>query len=264
MLLILYALIGVAGLGILFGIGLSLASRFLAVQKNEKVELIEKALPQVNCGACGFAGCAAYAEAVASGNVEINLCTPGGAETLKAIAHIMSVDAPEIGEKKVTQVHCKGGRGTAEYSFEYSGVKDCNALFLIGGGNKVCKYGCLGLGSCIKVCPVDAISYDDIGLVVVDKDVCISCGKCIDVCPTKVMRWIPYSADYIVACNSNDKGPVTKRACKVGCIGCKICEKKSPEGGYVITDFLSVIDYSQTGDRNEGAEKCPPKCIIKN
>ncbi len=130
-------------------------------------------------------------------------------------------------------------------------------------GEKVCKYGCLGYGSCIDVCPVDAIDYDEEGLVWVDKDKCIACGKCIDVCPTGVIKMIPYSADYIVACNSNDKGAVARKACKVGCIGCKMCDKQSPEGGYVIENFLASIDYSKDGDRAAGAEKCPAKCIKK-
>ncbi|RPJ04021.1 MAG: RnfABCDGE type electron transport complex subunit B [Spirochaetaceae bacterium] len=258
------AVASVASLGIVFGILLSIAARFFAVQKDQRLEAIEKILPQVNCGACGFAGCASYAAALVGGETAITLCTPGGAEVAHKIADILELEKPVLGEKKITQVHCKGGKGTAQYTCEYSGVKDCNALFLLGGGNKACKYGCLGMGSCIKVCPVDAIDYDHTGLVVVNKKKCIGCGKCIEVCPTKVMKFIPKKADYIVACNSKDSGPATKKTCSVGCIGCKICEKKSPEGGFVVTDYLSVIDYSKTGERGEAADKCPPKCIIRN
>ena len=95
-----------------------------------------------------------------------------------------------------------------------------------------------------------------------DKDVCISCGKCIEVCPTDVMKWVPYDADYIVACNNTEPAKLVRKYCKVGCIACKICEKKSPEGGFVVENDLSTIDYSITGDRSAAAEKCPPKCII--
>jgi ferredoxin len=76
------------------------------------------------------------------------------------------------------------------------------------------------------------------------------------------MQWIPYDADYIVACNSKDKGKKVRKICSVGCIACKVCEKKSPEGGYKVEDFLSRIDYQATGDRSAGAAACPTKCII--
>ena len=98
----------------------------------------------------------------------------------------------------------------------------------------------------------------------IDKDKCISCGKCVDVCPTGVMQWLPYNADRFVACNSTDKGPVVRKYCKVGCIGCKICAKKSPEGGFVIENFLARVDFEQTGEREQAAAACPTKCIIEN
>ena len=78
------------------------------------------------------------------------------------------------------------------------------------------------------------------------------------------MKMIPYEADYIVACNSNDKGAVTKKNCSVGCIGCKLCEKKSPDGGFIVEDYLARIDYTATGERLNAAQVCPPKCIILN
>ena len=141
-------------------------------------------------------------------------------------------------------------------------IKDCNAAFAMFQGYKACKYGCLGFGSCMKVCPAGAISKASNGLVEVDKDKCISCGACVKVCPTKAMKLIPYSASHIVACNSHDKGPAVKKACKVGCIGCKMCEKKSPEGGFVVDKFLASIDYTKTGDRTAACEGCPSKCIV--
>jgi Fe-S-cluster-containing hydrogenase component 2 len=119
------------------------------------------------------------------------------------------------------------------------------------------------MGSCIRVCPVDAISYRENGLVWVDKDICISCERCIKVCPTGVMQWIPYDADYMVICNSKDKGAAVRKYCEVGCIACKLCEKKSPEGGYKVEDNLSRIDYSAEGEREEGMKACPTNCIIE-
>mgnify|MGYP006272349245 CR=1 FL=1 len=260
---IIYALIVVGLLGAFFGIGLAFASNALAVKKDERVEKVEEALPGLNCGACGYAGCSAYADAIVNQDEELTLCGPGGTEAAQAIAKIMGQEIDLSAEKMVAQVHCRGGQDVTTYEFDYQGLQDCNALHILYGGDKVCKEGCLGLGSCIRVCPVDAIDYDEEGKVWVDKDVCISCGKCIDICPTGVMKWVPYSADYIVACNNTDLGKNTRKYCKVGCIACKLCEKKSPEGGYVIENNLSHIDYSYTGDRSAGAEKCPTNCIIR-
>ena len=261
---IFYAFISVASLGAVFGIGLAIAAKYLHVKKDEKLISLEEIMPGYNCGACGYAGCSSYAEAIFDGSAEnLTLCAPGAAETAHKIADIMGVTVEVPKEKMVAQVHCRGGKENSAAAFDYRGIKDCNAASIYFNGEKVCKYGCLGYGSCINVCPVDAISYDEEGLVWVDKDKCIACGKCIDVCPSHVIKMIPYSADYIVACNSNDKGAVVRKACKVGCIGCKMCDKQSPEGGYVIENFLASIDYSKDGDRSAGAEKCPAKCIKK-
>ncbi|MBN2439690.1 MAG: RnfABCDGE type electron transport complex subunit B [Spirochaetales bacterium] len=261
---ILAALLTVGGLGILFGIGLAFASKVLEVKKDERVSRLEEILPSLNCGACGFAGCVSYAEAIVGADAALTLCTAGGAATAEELAAVMGVKVEVSMDKKVTQVHCRGGKTKATYEFIYEGIHDCNALYPLYGGNKVCKHGCLGLGSCIRVCPVDAIDYDDEGLVWVDKDKCISCGNCITVCPTGVMQFIPYNADVLVACNSTDKGAQVKKACKVGCIGCKICEKKSPEGGFIIESFLAKIDYNAQGERENALLKCPQKCIIRN
>lgn len=259
---ILYAFLVVGLLGALLGIGLGFASQRLAVRKDTRIAEIEAALPGLNCGACGFAGCASYAEAVAGGETSLTKCSPGGADVAAELGRIMGVEVDVGGPREVAQVHCRGGRDVSEYSFQYDGLQDCNALYLLYGGDKICKSSCLGLGTCIRVCPVHAIDYDNEGKVWVDRDQCISCGKCIEVCPTGVMQWVPYDADYIVACNNTDPPKLVRKYCKVGCIACKICEKKSPDGGFVVENNLSTIDYSATGDRTAAAEKCPPGCII--
>ncbi|WP_020612807.1 RnfABCDGE type electron transport complex subunit B [Sediminispirochaeta bajacaliforniensis] len=260
---ILYAFLVVGILGGVLGAALVVASKFFSVSKDERIQQVEDALPGANCGSCGYAGCAAYAEAIAAGEAPLTLCGPGGAEAASKIAEIMGQEVEISDRKMVAQVHCRGTKETTSYLYAYRGLKDCNAVHALFQGDKECKYGCLGLGSCMKVCPVDAISYDSGGRVVVDKDACISCGNCIEVCPTGVMQFVPYEADYIVACNSKDKGAAVRKYCSVGCIGCKICEKKSPEGGFKVEDFLSSIDYDKMGDRSEAAKGCPPKCIVR-
>ena len=261
---LLNAFLTLTGLGLFSGLFLAVSSLFFAIRKDEMLEAMETALPGLNCGACGFAGCSAYAEALVSGKASLDLCTPGGDKVVQNISEIMGVEYnPSSTERMALQVHCRG-QNKSEVAFEYSGIADCNALYAFYRGNKICKYGCLGLGSCIRVCSVGAIGYDNEGCVWVNKDKCISCGKCVEVCPTEAMRWVPYSADYLVACNSEDKGSKVRKYCSVGCIGCKICEKKSPEGGYRIENSLSRIDYKMKGDREAGANACTKHSIVKN
>jgi electron transport complex protein RnfB len=162
------------------------------------------------------------------------------------------------------QVHCKGGEGKAKYVFLYRGLDDCTALYQLFKGNKLCKYACLEMGSCVRVCPTGAIHRDPGGTMVVDPAVCTDCGLCSSVCPTGVLRYIPRSADYYVACNSVDEGTTTLANCAVGCTGCRICERRSVEGGFFIERHLARINYSRQGERHHAAEDCPTKCIVKH
>ena len=261
---ILYAFFAVAFLGGALGLGLAFAAKKLAIEKDERIIAVEAALPGANCGACGFAGCAAYAEAIVMEGAAIGLCPPGGQESANAVSEIMGVSSDFSATKMVAKVHCYGNNEVSSKDFTYRGITDCNSAHILFQGDKSCKFGCLALGSCIKVCPVNAITKNEKGMIEVDKEVCISCGKCVTICPTGVMKMIPYDADYFIACNSKDKGAVVKKSCKVGCIGCKICEKKFPEAGFIVTDFLSEIDYTHKGiDRDGAAEACPVHCIVK-
>lgn len=259
---IVFSVLSVGVLGGLFGVGLAFASRLLAVHKDKRVEEVTEALPGLNCGACGYPGCEGYAEAIVESDEVLDLCKPGGPDTMQTLGAIMGVEVASGGERLVARVHCRGGRDEAKRRFDYDGIEDCNAAVQLYGGGKVCPFGCLGLGSCIKVCPVDAISKTSNGLVRVDPDLCISCGKCVEICPTGVMQMVPADADRIVACNSTDKGGVVRKYCTVGCIGCKRCAKESPDGGFVIEDFLARIDYKKTGDRSAAEHACPTHCIV--
>ena len=260
---ILYAFLIIASLGLALGVALAVAAKKFAVTKDARAEQILTVLPGANCGACGYPGCAGYATALSKGNAENGLCSPGGAKTTKLVASILGVESSGTSEKMVAFVHCKGHAGVSAQDFEYEGLTDCNAAHLLFKGEASCKYGCHHLGSCISVCPTSAIYKDDIGNVVVDPELCIGCKKCTLVCPTQVIKMIPYRGSHVVACNNHDKGAIVRKICSVGCIACKICEKKYPASGCVVTDNLSVIDYSKPSDEIEGAAAaCPTKCII--
>ena len=260
---ILFAFLIIATLGLALGVSLAIAARKFAVEKDERAEQILIVLPGANCGACGFPGCAGYADALSKGSAENGLCSPGGAKTTALVASILGVESASTSEKMVAFVHCKGNPAVSTQDYEYMGVADCNAAHLLFKGESACKSGCHHLGSCIEVCPTDAIYKDEIGNIVVNPELCIGCKKCTLVCPTNVIKMIPYRGSHAVACNNHDKGGVVRKICSVGCIACKICEKKYPASGCVVTDNLSVIDYSLPSDEIEGAAlACPTKCII--
>ena len=263
---ILFAFLSTSAFAALLGFGLAVASRRLRVEKDKKVEDLTAALPGLNCGACGYAGCEAYAEALASGSDEdVGKCSPGGADALAGIGEILGLEVDTEKTRMVARLACAGGDGVAVRDFQYVGYQDCEAAKVHFDGSKGCKSGCLGLGSCVKSCPVDAISYTDNGLVHVDEDTCIGCEVCVTVCPTGVMKMVPAESEWFVACNSNDKAKATKTVCKAGCIGCRICERKFPEAGFIVTDNLSVVDYTVPDgeQRAAAAAACPPKCIIR-
>ena len=150
----------VAGIGLLIGLILSIASIIMAVPKDEKAEAILEALPGANCGACGFSGCSGYADALAKGKAEPGLCAPGGLNCTKAISEILGVETGNV-EPKVAVVKCMGSLDHTTYKAEYSGIMSCAAAMKIGGGLTACSYGCMGLGDCEAACPYDAIHVNN-------------------------------------------------------------------------------------------------------
>ena len=59
---ILLSIISLAGMGIFFGAVLAVLGKKLKVETDPLVEKVEKILPGINCGACGFDGCRKFAE----------------------------------------------------------------------------------------------------------------------------------------------------------------------------------------------------------
>ena len=252
------ALIG--GVGIFVGLFLGVAAIAFKVKVDEKEEAVLAALPGNNCGGCGFPGCAGLATAIAKGEAEVNACPVGGDVVGKKIASIMGVESKET-VRMTAYVHCSGDCDKTHADYDYTGIEDCRMLsFVPNGGPKSCNYGCLGFGTCAKVCPFDAIHVVN-GLAVVDKEKCKACGKCIAVCPKNLISLEPYNAKHIVACSSKDKGPVTIKACTVGCIGCGICVKNCPAGAVSVEDFHAIIDQEKCTGCGVCAEKCPKHII---
>ena len=253
------ALMGV--LGVVLGGVIGVFVKIFKVEKETRAELALELLPGANCGGCGKAGCADFARALAAGEVAPGHCPVSSSEQRSAIAIALGIDAGFV-ERKQAVVTCRANLGAEEMN--YNGVQECNAANLVAGGPTTCRYGCLGLGSCARICPFGAIEI--IGRVaVVHPELCTGCGKCIEVCPRHVIKMVPADADIHVYCNSPDKGIVKREYCKAACIGCRKCSRAFP-GKFKFDGFLAVIDYDNSKSlSSEDIEKCdcPANCIMK-
>lgn len=245
--------------GVLAGVLLTIASKVFYVKVDERIEKIGEALPQANCGACGYAGCADYADAIISNNAPTNLCRPGGTDSANKIAEILGISASDV-IPMTAVVHCNGDCNATEQHFDFNGIQSCKAVKRFYGGNGMCKYGCIGLGDCMNVCEYNAIKIKD-GLAKVNPSLCQACGQCVNVCPNNLISIKPKSNTVDVLCSSADNGKSTKFACSNGCIGCKICEKKCPNGAIKVENFHAIIDYDKCTSCGLCKSACPIKAI---
>ncbi|MEZ4396230.1 MAG: RnfABCDGE type electron transport complex subunit B [Candidatus Krumholzibacteriia bacterium] len=231
-----------AGLGLLSGLGLGLAARVFAVERDPRQERIADLLPGANCGGCGLAGCADFAGAVVAGKAAVDGCPVGGAETARAVAALMGEALVER-ERRVALIHCQGGDDIAVRKYRYNGVASCAAAAALAAGPKRCEQGCVGLADCQDACGFQAIEILPTGIARVIPERCTACGRCVDACPQGLIELVPASARVHVLCASTARGGEARKACSAACIGCKKCEKAAPES-FAVTDFLARLDYA--------------------
>jgi Na+-translocating ferredoxin:NAD+ oxidoreductase RNF subunit RnfB len=257
---ILYAVIALGGLGILFGLVLGVADKKFSVEVDDRVSAVRAAVAGANCGACGYAGCDAYAEAVVRGDAKANACTPGGTKTAKAIAEIMGVNA-EAQEPMVARVRCQGTCERVSPRYDYTGVPNCRAASGISGGPNACEFGCVGFGECVSVCAFDAIHMID-GIAVVDDDACTGCGMCVEVCPRSIIKMMPTDQTVVVMCRNEAIGRIAKNQCKTACIACKRCEKACPSESIKVVNGVAIIDETTCTRCGACVPVCPMHCIV--
>lgn len=161
------AVLSMSGLALAAGVGLGFAAKKFHVQGDPLADKLEEVLPASNCGNCGFPGCRAYAEALAAsagdGSIGINICSPGGSQTIKAIAEILGVEPVAAAED----------------------VGPCVAF--------VDEVRCIGCTACIKACPVDAIVGANKQSHTVIADWCTDCKACVEPCPVDCISMVPLS-----------------------------------------------------------------------
>ncbi len=258
---VLTAALCTACVGIFVGLFLGAAGIIFKVKVDEREEKVLDALPGNNCGGCGYPGCSGLAAAIVKGEAPVSGCPVGGSEVAEKVAKIMGTEAGGS-VKQVAFVACMGDCEKAKENYEYVGPKDCRVVdFTPGGGPKACREGCLGGGTCVDVCPFDAIHVVN-GIAVVDKDACKACGKCVAACPRKLISLVPYDAPHHVACSSHAKGPEVMKVCSAGCIGCGLCVRNCPQAAVTVTDNLARIDYDKCTGCGICTEKCPKKIIV--
>jgi electron transport complex protein RnfB len=160
------AVVALALLALAFGLLLGYAAVRFRVESDPVVDKVDALLPQSQCGQCGFAGCRPYAEAVARGEAEINLCTPGGESTMLALADLLGRDPVAV----------EGGDKGKQVAFIDEDI-------------------CIGCTLCMQACPVDAILGAAKHMHTVIESECTGCELCVEPCPVDCISMEPVEED---------------------------------------------------------------------
>ena len=149
------AVITIAIIALLAGLALSYAKRSLPAEASGLIEQVNKLLPQTQCAQCGYPGCRPYAAAIVDQNIDINLCPPGGTETMRRLAALL-------------------GRKTLPLA-EQLAVERTVAV--------IDESRCIGCTHCRNACPVDAnVGAPQLMQTIIEAE-CTGCDLCSAPCP---------------------------------------------------------------------------------
>ena len=149
------AVFTIAAIALIAGLGLSFAARRLPSRPGELTEQVNELLPQTQCAQCGYPGCRPYAEAVVADEAPINLCAPGGNETVRRLADLLGRDVIALAE-------------IAPIGHSVAFIEESL---------------CIGCTHCRSACPVDAIVGAHQLMHTVIQSECTGCELCIAPCP---------------------------------------------------------------------------------
>ena len=155
------AILALALLALAFGLLLGYAAVRFKVDSDPIVDKIDAILPQTQCGQCGFAGCHPYAEAIAKGEADINLCPPGGETVVMALADLLGRDAKPV----------EGGSKEKMVAF-------------------IDEQTCIGCTLCLQACPVDAILGAAKQMHTIIDAECTGCELCVAPCPVDCIKMV--------------------------------------------------------------------------
>lgn len=174
-------------------------------------------------------------------------------------------------KKKTAVVSCAGGcragisaqegKKTDSEKLQY---RDCaDAALKLSEDFSLCRWGCLGLGSCVAACRLKAVFINSSGTAEIDRSRCVGCGLCVKACPRHLIRLTEPEYHIYPACVSEDSGPETKENCSVGCISCGICVKNCPVNAIRLEKNHAVIDEEKCISCGMCAVKCP-RAVIRD
>ncbi|MDD3804665.1 MAG: RnfABCDGE type electron transport complex subunit B [bacterium] len=254
-----------AALGFILGAGLAYAARAFAITRDPRIDAVLAELPGANCGACGYPGCSGYAEALVIGSALITGCPVSRKEASERIADIIGQEERMNinSDKLVSVVKCCGNNNTSARIFNYSGLEDCRAATRFYDGPKKCRHGCLGMGTCISVCPFNAITMSPLKLPVIDRDRCAGCGLCVDACPRQVMVMMPERSGIQVLCNSGEAAKAARQVCSKSCIKCHKCANICPAEAIFFDNGPAKINFDLCTNCGLCVQECPVKCIYE-
>ncbi|HSH74418.1 MAG TPA: (Fe-S)-binding protein [Longimicrobiales bacterium] len=250
------------GVATVFGAAIAVVSARFAVWEDPRVEGVRELLPGADCGACGQAGCRAFADAVIGGRATPAECTVMGPDERADVAEYLGI-AEGSADRRVARLLCAGGRPVAPYKAVYHGIESCAAAAAVTGGGKACPWGCLGYADCAVACDFDAIEMSTVGLPVVDIDRCTACGDCVEACPLDLFVVMPQDHHLLVQCRNLLSGEAAEAVCSVACNACGRCVMDAQPGLVELSNGLAVVDYEKIELENPRAiERCPTGAIV--
>ncbi len=262
--IILYTILILVSLGIAAAIILYVVSLKFKVKEDPRLPEVMDALPNTNCGGCGFPGCSAFAtELVNADDLGPYHCPVGGNDVMKEVADILGMEVEEK-DPFIAVVKCAGAIGVRKQFSEYDGAATCTIASDLYSGERGCSDGCVGLGECVDACDFDAMYMDEYtGLPVVVEDKCTACNACVKACPKDIIQLWPKGKKnkrIYVACVNEDKGGTARKNCSLACSGCAKCADECKYDAITVENNLAKIDYETC----KLCGKCVVACDVRN